>query len=222
MLRFGITERGDAAFHATRLLHNAPFYDGCVWITKAPQAFTGVQLPGNVILHCTITGFGGTAVEPGVRPAAETLAIYDKLIDVYGGERIVLRVDPIIPTARGLETARTVIARRRGRVRVSYLDLYPHVQQRFAAAGIQLPWTTFHAPDRQHDLGSDVEICGEPGLPCTGCVSERDFRAIGLPVPDADSNLKGQRPACRCLASKTELLAVRGQCPHGCLYCYWK
>ena len=81
MARFGITERGDAAFHVARLLCDAPFYDGCIWITKAPQAITGVQLPGNVILHCTITGLGGSTVEPGVKPAAVTLAAYDKLVD---------------------------------------------------------------------------------------------------------------------------------------------
>lgn len=219
MARFGITERGDAAHHITQLTRDAALYDGCIWITKAPHAFVNITLPPNVILHCTITGFGSTKIEPGVQPADKTLEAYDRLVDQYGGERVVLRVDPIIPTPRGMDAALAIIARRRGRVRISYLDLYPHVKQRFATASIQLPWTSFHAPNRPRL--PDVEICGEPDLPCTGCISERDFRAIGLPAPDTGSR-KGQRAACSCLASKTELLRERKPCIHGCLYCYWR
>ena len=219
MERFGITERGDAAHHIATLTHDAPLYDGCVWITKAPHAFVNISLPQNVILHCTITGFGSSKIEPGVRRPTVELIAYHQLVSRYGGERVILRVDPIVPTDRGLETARWVIAQRRGRVRISYLDLYPHVKQRFTAASIQLPWTSFHAPNRP--LLPNTEVCSEPDLPCTGCISERDFRAIGLPAPDTSSR-KGQRAACGCLASKTELLTERKQCSHGCLYCYWR
>lgn len=44
---------------------------------------------------------------------------------------------------------------------------------------------------------------------------------MGLPVPDAGTNPQG-RGGCLCLSCKTELLTCRAQCPHGCLYCYWK
>jgi hypothetical protein len=218
-MRIGITERGDAAHHIAQLRRDAALYDGCVWISKAPHAFTNINLPPNVILHATITGFGGTRVEPGVRRPEVELVAYHQLVHRYGGERVVLRVDPIIPTPKGLETAQRIIAQRRGRVRISYLDLYPHVQRRFAAAGITLPWTSFHAPNRP--VLDDCEVCGEPGMDCTGCVSARDLAALGLQPPTSQAT-SSQRPACRCLAAKVELLANRRPCQHGCLYCYWQ
>jgi hypothetical protein len=207
MIEFGITERGDAGLDHAWLRHAGPV----IAITKSPQLLP-VPLRDNVIVHCTITGFGGTYLEPGVATTAVTLAAYRNIVAAIGGERCVLRVDPIIPTERGLALAKSIIAQRLGRVRISYIDNYPRL-------GFRLPWTTFHAPNRPQL--PDCEICGEPGLQCTGCVSERDFRALGIPLPLLPI-LKGQRMACKCLAEKTELLSNRKPCLHGCLYCYWR
>jgi hypothetical protein len=72
----------------------------------------------------------------------------------------------------------------------------------------------------------DIEVCGEPGIECTGCVSLKDYERMGI-LGDQDNSLlftKGQRLACNCLCTKTELLKkkIRGSiCKSGCFYCYW-
>jgi len=226
MIKIGITERGDAALDQSWRKANML---GMILITKAPHKI-GV-LPDNAILHCTITGYGGTIIEPGVAPALVTLEAYKNLVNTYGSERIVLRVDPIIPTLKGIQTAKEIISHQQGRVRISFLDAYSHVRERFEKLGLQLPWTGIHAPleIRQQAVErikqevlfrDDLEICGEPGLDCTGCISQRDMQALGLIC-----KLSGkctQRTSCACVAEKTELLSNPHRCAHNCLYCYWK
>lgn len=73
--RIGITERGDAALDTS--------WEDWVFVQKRPailiskdplKLFTEVTsmvdqygFCPNIIVHCTITGFGGTKIEPNVR-----------------------------------------------------------------------------------------------------------------------------------------------------------
>ena len=72
------------------------------------------------------------------------------------------------------------------------------------------------------DLGipeSTIEICGEPGMKCTGCISQRDLDIFGISVTETlPKNM--QRPACACLGIKYELLSNKHPCAHNCAYCY--
>ena len=228
-LRIGITERGDGGLEIDKVLGKMKQVDGAIIITKAPQLLLDRKLPDNMVIHATITGLGGTRWEPGVPQDPVTLKAYQALPDRYGPERVVLRVDPILPTDAGLPTALRILEKAKGRVRISFLDLYPHVKERILASGISaLPWKELHAPlawrqnalEQIIEIQPGVEICGEPNIPCTGCVSNRDIKAMGLKSEDA--SLKGQRPMCQCLGAKVELLDHKGQCPHGCVYCYWR
>jgi hypothetical protein len=104
------------------------------------------------------------------------------------------------------------------------MDYYAHVRARFMEKGIQYT-QGHHAPlavrkALWEELGKP-ELCGEPGLPCTGCVSIRDVCAMNL-EGELGNVLGMQRKDCRCAAEKTELLKQRGQCAHGCVYCYWR
>lgn len=219
-MRIGITERGDAGLDPSWIANDC---DGVIAITKAPHKLIS-PLPENTIVHCTITGYGGTFIEPGVASPEITLESYNRLVDQYGGERIVLRIDPIIPSTKGIETAKAIFAKRRGRVRISFIDAYDHVRERFAEHGIEIPWKGVHAPleTRKKYLEEfpDVEICGEPDLVCTGCVSKKDLAVLGL-YSKSDKKAK-QRPYCNCLAIKKELFVYRKPCEHKCIYCYWK
>jgi len=73
------------------------------------------------------------------------------------------------------------------RVRISFMDNYPHVKARFQAAGREPLEYSFHAPlASRMEMASffpGAEICGEPGMECTGCVSERDLRTLGIEPP---------------------------------------
>lgn len=221
----GITERGDAA----RDFSWKPWVaagNPAILITKAPSRLIGELTPDmNVIVHCTITGYGGTELEPRVLGTVIELAAYQSMVLKMGSDRVVLRIDPIIPFQPWLEHSRWVSEHARGRVRISFMDLYPHVRERLAKAGITLPYDTFHAPlldrFRAWELLGEPETCGEPGMRCYGCISKKDLEVLGLDESEAKPG-GYQRKDCCCLGIKKELLKNKGQCWHGCLYCYWK
>jgi len=50
----------------------------------------------------------------------------------------------------------------------------------------------------------NVEVCGEPGISCTGCISKLDLDIFGLKYDGDDRT--NQRSVCECLAIKKELL----------------
>lgn len=227
----GITERGDAGLDLswkTWVETGKP----AILITKNPEKIYNAlrdfsPLP-NVIVHCTITGYGSTMVEPNVPQPSLALDYYEKLITLLGVNRVVLRIDPIIPTLKGVKRARGILYQAQNtRVRISFLDNYPHVQERFRKASLPVLNYSLHAPLAEREaivkelekIYSPLEICGEPGMRCSGCVSATDCQVLGIPLGNGES---GQRPACACLSLKKELLSTKGQCAHGCLYCYWR
>ena len=224
-MKIGVTERGDAGHNLVWLQAvRRKVVDGCIAITKAPQALLTEYIPPNVIIHCTITGHGGTVLEPNVAPPETTLVAYNILADRYGRERVVLRIDPIlIMDDDALNRAYKVCEAARSRVRISFLDYYPHVRERFTEHGVAYA-QDFHAPltlrQKVWEQMGKPEICAEPGMVCTGCVSQRDLRAMGI---ESALTVGGrQRQNCACAAEKVELLTDRKPCRHGCVYCYWK
>lgn len=218
-MHFGITERGDAGLDQSWRTYIGPK----IAITKNPELIKDID--SLTIVHCTITGFGGKVIEPNVPRPQDALREYHRLVDQYGPERIVLRVDPIVYKREIF--AENVLKEAMGRVRISFLDAYPHVRARLAAVFLNnfIQQTQFHAPiEWRQEFASrypEAEICGEPDMKCTGCISERDYKALGLTVPENVTTGR-QRKECLCLSTKKELLTKRGQCKHGCLYCYWK
>lgn len=242
-MRIGITERGDAGLDLSWLPRvRSGEFEGAIVITKAPQKLLGLSLPENVVIHCTITGLGGSEIEPGVAPTVLTLPAYEALVNEYGPDRVVLRIDPVLPWGWYQAKAREVVRSVRGRLRISFLDAYEHVRRRFQELpdprDREIPWTGLHA-DRYCRMSFSswcqgflevatqrkysVEICSEPDLECTGCVSKLDIKAMGIdPGRLSGSRCHWQRQACCCITEKTEMLSHKGRCKHGCLYCYWR
>jgi hypothetical protein len=108
-------------------------------------------------------------------------------------------------------------------VRISFVDLYPHVKERFKNAKIELPFDTFHMPldvrmKAWKELG-EPEVCCEPDMENVPCVSQLDCEILGV---EPSNKLKKQRSLCGCLANKVELCTQPPKCTYGCLYCYWK
>jgi Domain of unknown function (DUF1848) len=241
-LRIGVTERGDGGLQYERVLDalQRRRVQGAIVITKAPHLLVGQDVPGNVIIHCTITGYGGTAMEPNVCHAATEVLAYRELVRCYGGERVVLRVDPVCWWSHGPHMAASIIGQALGRVRISFIDLYPHVRARFLKAGIAHPGVDrcedngIHAPlgariQHYRDLNDvalhspgaqTLELCSESDMLCTGCVSQRDLDAMGITWAPSGDRAK-QRSACQCMAEKVELLQDKYPCPFQCAYCYW-
>lgn len=248
--KIGITEAGDAGLDLS-WGEKLSSVDGAVLVTKCiSPGFLDLALKhkDKLIIHATFTGYGRTVIEPCVPSTCEE---HDAIIRLVKGgfpkERIVIRVDPIIPTLKGTRTALSAIETFMdlgfSRYRISVIDMYPHVRERFKLAGLPLPYGDGFSPSQeqlarvdtmvkiaktywaeQHDSSLRIEACAEPGLHeviACGCISAYDLALLGLCDEQSDS-AGYQRKNCMCYSGKTELLQHRQQCPHGCLYCYWK
>lgn len=246
-VKIGITERGDATVDMS-WVDKFNSVNGAILITKnVSDEFIDAVLPfkDKVVLHAACTGYGGTVLEPFVPEWMSQLAQVDKLVKAgFDKNKVVIRVDPIIPTSKGCFTAETVIKTAFTlydfrRFRVSVLDMYPHVRERFRRAGLPLPYgENFQASDEQFSkansmiakLLSDfpdiqIECCAENKLAnatYTGCVGPKEFELLNIQMPE-NITCGHQRKGCMCVDGvKTELLDCKHRCKHGCLYCYWK
>ena len=251
---FGITENGDASLNY-EWEQKLGEMDGSILITKKlTTIFRSLIVDYKYkpfILHVSCTGYGGTVLEPNLDNYETTIDYIWGLIHLsnFRPERIVLRIDPIIPTAKGIKVFENVVRCARDRIpevtriRVSVLDMYPHVRERFKKAGLPNPYGDGYfqaSPTMFRDLNKKIEelkkefpelsfeSCCETKLPATtatGCVSARDYEILGLKKPD--ESRKGQRKNCMCLGDKKDMLTFKynetgyNHC-YGCLYCYWQ
>ena len=78
----GITERGDAALDSS-WMNKSNYMDGVILITKNPGAFINSEYEkfinknkNKFIIHCSITGFGKTFIEPNVSPYTISCMIF--------------------------------------------------------------------------------------------------------------------------------------------------
>lgn len=229
----GITERGDAGLDFS-WVEQVPNTDFSILITKnINNKFIDevIKMKEKIIVNATITGMGGTVVEPRVPSVSVSIGQLEKLIAKgFPAEQIVLRIDPIIPTTKGINTALNVLeaANHLGikRCRISILDMYKHVEARFKNAGIKVP--VYDLKQAYEDVLKAIgpymdkwefEACAESFPFQTGCISQKDADILNNPVVLVGN--KGQRKGCLCPRNKCELLSHRSQCQHGCLYCYW-
>lgn len=241
--RVGITETSEIAFNLD-VFDN--LYKANIIITKRLTNDLINKLNEHydkVILHLTCTGMGQTRIEPFVPSVDETREKFIQLITLgFPIEQVVLRIDPIVPTDKGIRTATSVLEAFKGlgikRVRISFLDNYKHVRERFKNEGInELYDGSFHAPleDRVRylemikDCASEcgyevVEACGEPGIESTPCLSQRDIDTLCLTDEIKLVGSAEQRTSCSCPQNKSELITngFNKKCKHGCLYCYVK
>lgn len=226
--------------------------DGAILITKhITDKFINTVIEDNkrkpITIHASTTGWGGTIVEPNVPEYTIQLNQIVKLINAgFPADRIVLRIDPIIPSKGGFERVKNVLdgAIERNllpgmRVRISIMDNYPHVIKRFKEHNIIPMYNgARQAPDELFQqlkeilepygkIGIIFETCAEPKLintnyiEQTGCLSNIDLEKMGLPLY-TETNKCTQRADCLCLPLKFQLILNRTPCPHKCLYCYWQ
>lgn len=254
MKMIGITEAGDAGhdFSWVEALKSNKV-EMAIVISKSLNERLIEELnrfPDRIIFHHTVTGYGGTILEPNVPPVTESLKMFRRLAEtkyitdsVGGFNKVVLRVDPIIPTQKGIQQARDVLNLYSDtgicRVRFSIIDMYFHVKKRFLKAGLILPFqgrftdnpnmirsfmhdylADYYAPDGPC---SCINTCGEDSPVAQGCISLYDISVLEKDIPyiPRESRI---RPFCLCPANKLEILSgkMKGSCPNQCLYCYWK
>ncbi len=196
-------------------------------------------------LHFTVTGLGGTPLEPGTPAPGEALAELPALVTLVGRpERVSLRFDPVVFWRDG------------GRVR-SNLGAFPAVAEAAAACGIRDIRTSFaqwypkarrRAASRSFALVDPPEAekrdraaalaaeAGRRGLVLWACAQPLLAGVEGVrPSACIDGALlerlhpsgepasrrrdPSQRAGCLCTESR-DIGSYTQTCPHGCVYCY--
>jgi DNA repair photolyase len=247
-MKIGITERGDAGLDFSWVDKlSSGYVDGAILITKnindkfINNVITLYNMNAKIILHCTVTGFGGTKFEPNVPNYKVQIDNLKKMLTLgFPSRNCVLRIDPIFPTDEGLEAVKNVVEYAKenvpdiNRIRISIFDEYNHVKKRFINAGVEPLYKDIQCSDEQkekvnnflNDIFKDsefeLESCAENieiAVP-TGCVSEKDLNILDLQKLSDKINPQN-RSGCLCLNCKTELLNNKKRCPHQCLYCFW-
>lgn len=169
MIKIGATDCGEPCFNLS-WVDKLKDVDGAVIISKGlgheSHEFKNALLDNKdkIIFHCTITGLGGTNVEPNVPDYMTTLRYLDALISLgFPSNHVVIRIDPIIGSnlfsqlrvddtpVSGMERSlvgyqsiiKSIITRATdlgiARFRISFLDIYPHVRKRFKELGFLVP-----------------------------------------------------------------------------------
>lgn len=256
MVRIGATETYDPCFDMS---WSENLYEANIIITKNISNQIISKLLENkekCILHATITGWGGTMLEPNVPTVPNNVSQLLTLIDSgFPAKQIVIRIDPIIPNEYGLrildrllEYLKNKLPSEINRVRVSVIDMYSHVIDRWRNMlsatkdeykyRYEIPSTNFTCSQIQFEKIARIlesysdrfnfESCAEPKFNSitnvvekVGCVSNKDLDILGVSI-----ELEGpsrQRKTCLCPGNKYQLIKRKpGRCPHNCVYCYWK
>jgi len=194
----------------------------------------------HIFCHFTVTGLGGTPLEPGVPPWKEAMEQLSPLIRFVGHpRRVTVRFDPIIhwredgvrsnlPYAEEIfkECARQGLKD----LRISFATLYSKVLKR--------PGWSWHDPpleerlkiagtlvDMGRSLGLTIYACSDHTLEPVGalpssCIDGRllsELHPKGLPANTEKD--RGQRKECGCTVS-VDIGSYSQRCPGGCVYCY--
>lgn len=237
-LKIGVTEAGDPSFDYS-WTEKIQEMDMVILITKnITDKFIEevLKYKKKIILHATCTGYGGTVIEPNVPVYTKQLDQLKKLVSCgFPENQVVIRIDPVIPTHKGFGNLMKILSYKKQiglnnvkRIRVSILDNYKHVQERFKKNKLPILYEgKFQASKEEFENADSVirqlkekydvifESCAEPNLTETekvGCVSQKDLDIFGL--KNDTEELKGQRKTCLCIAGKTELLTHKryGRC----------
>jgi hypothetical protein len=215
--------------------------DPLVLYTKAPVPLNILTLKQtNFAIAYTITGWGGSWLEPKVPEPGVMIKHFNGSAQMLG-DRVSLRIDPVVPTEMGFIKALNVAVQVQKPVKIitSILQLYSGHETMAKRLNINLEDYTVQSGRAKfvkpsiaqgwidklnlttHWSEGRVQMCGMPygikGSVHTGCVDEALLKAIG--VTNYDKVAPGrQRPGCKCVIAKKQLMM--GSCPHNCCYCY--
>jgi hypothetical protein len=199
----------------------------------------------------TITGLGGSIIEPDGPAPGWTLEQIPPLVELAGDpRRVSLRFDPIVHWREsggarsnldffetlaaaagrsGIKDIRFSFAQWYGRslrrARVRGLDFLDPSDDEKAALAADLAAAASARGLRLHSCAQDF-LRGVPGLRASACIDGRLLAALhpdGEPARTAKD--RSQRPACGCTES-VDIGSYDQACPFGCVYCYanpaWK
>lgn len=211
--------------------------EDCFWVlwTKNPKyiIYSGMDF-SRVALQLTITGLGGTKLEPGVPDPLKVWDYTEQLINKgFNPKLINWRFDPIVPGyhSRAMVSANAKIAQNLGinRCISSFITWYGQVKERWPEGE-----TTQRDKTQQTKIMTDIkEILARFDIDLYGC-TQPHLKDVLKPAACIDgkyySEITGfefdtekdptQRQHCNCTGS-VDIGSYRA-CAHNCLYCYSK
>ncbi|MBN2201513.1 DUF1848 family protein, partial [bacterium] len=192
-----------------------------------------------VFLHLTVTGMGGSFLEPGIPRADDVLRLIPELAGRLGtGRRLTIRFDPIVhlrlPAGERYsnlhhfervaeEAARAGVER----LTVSWMQSYAKVSSRLERLGIRAEEPSDAEKEEEtgrlseitRKLGLNLSGCCVPWLPVSACIDGGLMSELHpRQEPASVKKAAGQRPACGCTESWD--IGWYVPCPGACLYCY--
>ncbi|WP_243137654.1 DUF1848 family protein [Desulfofundulus thermobenzoicus] len=246
-----MSRRTDPRWHAEKFITilqqkypPADVHTVVLW-TKFPQAILTapyrdvLKQYDQIYCQITITGLGGTPLEPKVPPWEETVALLPALAGFAGGaERVRLRVDPLVfleyKGTRFSNLARVEMILNRAleagirTFSTSFMEAYPKVYARLKAHGFKAIGLSPGAKQRVinhlsamvRERGGTLYTCAVPGFPISRCI---DGELLTRLHPQGErcrmDKAAGQRALCGCTHS-VDIGWYNMRCPSGCLYCY--
>jgi hypothetical protein len=184
----------------------------------------------------TLTGYDRN-LEPYVPELAERIAVFRRLAEQIGPERVLWRFDPILFTrSQGPDALLHDFAELAGQLHsctrqctISFLSLYEKCKRNLQGIALQ-------SPDNQEKKNFIRQMAGiaeqngmvlraccdsflhdQCAVESARCIDNRLLAAL-LGQPVRVQKDKGQRPGCGCAASVD--IGAYNTCPHGCRYCY--
>jgi hypothetical protein len=193
-----------------------------------------------VFLLLSVTGMGGTEMEPGIPSAEAVLASLPDVVNLVGGPgRVQWRFDPILVWRRDGKRCSNLrmFERLAPRFSVSGIttaitsicSLYPKVLKRFRDHGrcepVELSVSERAAlRARMKEIAKkenfDLPWCCDPDEPAARCINGELLTRLhprGIPAPTDPA--AGQRERCGCTRS-WDIGWYNQICRGGCLYCY--
>jgi Domain of unknown function (DUF1848) len=193
----------------------------------------------------TITGLGGTLIEPKVPPARDALAQLDNLISITGSpHRIGLRIDPIVVYTKDgniqsnikefKKIAQTAHQKGIKRIIFSIMSIYAKCIKRSRKAGVEWVKPADQLlSDILKELAETANLLGVALLNCcnpellhhhfiqkSSCIDGELLQLLHPAKKEIDSiKDHGQREECGCSIS-IDIGSYAQACPHACLYCY--
>jgi DNA repair photolyase len=195
-----------------------------------------------VYVLLTVTGLGGTALEPGAPKTEHVFEQLPEIIRLIGSpERLAIRYDPLIDVMHqgkdricnidaGLFEQVLHRAHDLGikRIITSYVTIYQKVEKRLIQNGFEI---VRHPLEEIADfirgrmmplasgLGMELSTCVQPDLTARGCIDGETLMRLH-PSHERCSLAKdpSQRDACHC--TKSLDIGQWFSCYHNCLYCY--
>ncbi|MFC1591449.1 DUF1848 family protein [Thermodesulfobacteriota bacterium] len=190
-------------------------------------------------VHLTITGLGGTMLEPGIPTWREAVEMVPGVVAFVGdARRVCWRFDPLLRVIAGGEELANLplfprLAEQVSRsgittCRTSWVEPYRKVQRRLDKKGITLQVyepaerieTAGWLQKKAAPLGLKIQYCSMEGFARSRCI---DGRLLAELHPDglacSQRRAKSQRKLCGCTES-IDIGWYSQKCPNGCLYCY--